>query len=75
MKFLLSKELGSDCTVLYPGQYGSPGIFSFAFKIERTVLVKKLIAFSLVACVLAISAIGCGSDTKSTTKPASTTKP
>ena len=31
------------------------------------VLVKKLIALSLVACFVAISAIGCGGDTKSTT--------
>jgi hypothetical protein len=28
------------------------------------VLVKKLIALSLVACFVAISAIGCGGDTK-----------
>jgi hypothetical protein len=38
------------------------------------VLVKKLIALSLVACFVAISAIGCGGDTKtgSGTKAATT---
>ena len=52
--------------MLNPGHLGSPGNIRFAIKIERMVLVKKLIAFSLVACFLAISAIGCGADTKST---------
>jgi hypothetical protein len=40
------------------------------------VLVKKLIALSLVACFVAISAIGCGGDTKtgSATKAGTTSE-
>lgn len=53
--------------VLKPGHIGSPGHPRFAFKIERMVLVKKLLALALVVCVVAISSIGCGGDTS---KPA-----
>jgi hypothetical protein len=35
------------------------------------VLVKKLIALSLVACMLAVTAIGCGGSTTSSTKSSS----
>jgi hypothetical protein len=41
------------------------------FKVERTVLVKKLIAFTLVAFTLAITSIGCGGgSTTGVSKPA-----
>jgi hypothetical protein len=56
--------------VLKPGQYGSPGIYVLHSKLKGRFLVKNLIALSLVACMLAVCTIGCGGDTKSTSKPA-----
>jgi hypothetical protein len=62
--------------VLKPGQYGCPGIYVLHSKLKGRFLVKKLIALSLVVCALAISAIGCGGDTKGSggAKPATTEK-